>query len=97
MIDNKCFGRNHCGIVNSNGCVGDIHFNEMTEDEIYSRLKSDYEMFSRWNRPAINAKDSSHLAEYRVLGRFNKVKTIGYITKDKVVFEGKEYNFNRGE
>lgn len=32
------------------------------------------------------------MAEYRILLRGDKVKTIGYITKDKVVFEGKEYN-----
>lgn len=40
-----------------------------------------------------NAKDKSHLVEYRILLRGDKVKTIGYIIKDKVVFEGKEYNF----
>jgi hypothetical protein len=43
--------------------------------------------------PCCNAEDKSHLAEYRILLRGDKVKTIGYITKDKVVFEGKEYNF----
>lgn len=92
-IHKKCDGRNHCSIVDFNSCSGDIHFNEMSEEEIYKRLKNDYFWYRVLDYPCVNAEDESHLAEYRILLGGNKVKTIGYITKDKVVFEGKEYNF----
>lgn len=46
------------------------------------------------NYPCINASDDSHLAEIKIfVNESYKTKVIGYITKDKVVFEGKEYNF----
>ena len=36
-----------------------------------------------------------HLAEFNIFIDENyTVKTIGYVTKDKVVFEGKEYHFD---
>ena len=93
-IDKKHLGRNHCGIVTFNGSGGDIHFDDMTQKELVEQLKSDYETFSLSNRPCVNAEDSAHLAEYRIFtNRKGRVKTIGYITKDKVVFEGKEYYF----
>ena len=89
-INKKDLGRNHCGIVNFNSSGGDIHFDDMTQEELIERLKSDYKLFS-----CVNAEDPTHLAEYRIFtNRKGKVKTIGYITKDKVVFEGKEYHFN---
>ena len=89
----KYYGRNHCGIVCWDGSHGDIHFDEMTDEEIYEKLKNDYFLCRVLDYSCVNAEDKSHLAEYRILLRGNKVKTIGYITKDKVVFEGKEYNF----
>ena len=65
----------------------------MTQEELVEQLKSDYELFSHFNEPCDNTE--THLAEYRIfINRKGKVKTIGYITKDKVVFERKEYNFN---
>ena len=91
----KKYGRNHCGIVCWNGCGGDIHFDEMTDEEIYEKLKNDYFLYREFERSCCNAEDKSHLAEYRILLRGDKVKTIGYITKDKVVFEGKEYIFDK--
>lgn len=91
----KYYGRNHCGIVCWNGSGGNIHFDEMTDEEIYERLKNDYFMYREFDYPCVNAEDKSHLAEYRILLRGDKVKTIGYITKDKVVFEGKEYIFDK--
>ncbi len=93
----KYYGRNHCGIVCWNGSGGDIHFDEMTDEEIYELLKHDYYLYRDLDYPCVNAKDESHLAEYRILLRGHKVKTIGYITKDKVVFEGKEYIFDKEE
>lgn len=94
-ISDKSLSRNHCGIVTFNGSGGDIHFDDMTQDELLERLQSDYKLFSCFNRPCVNAKDPTHLAEYRIFtNRKGNVKTIGYITKDKVVFEGKEYYFN---
>ena len=93
----KYYGRNHCSIVDSNSCGGDIHFDEMSEEEIYERLKNDYFWYRVLDCSCINAKEESHLAEYRILTRGDKVKTIGWITKDKVVFEGKEYIFDKEE
>ena len=93
----KYYGRNHCGIVCWNGCGGDIHFDEMTDEEIYEKLKNDYFIYREFDRSCCNAEDKSDLAEYRILLRGDKVKTIGYITKDKVVFEGKEYIFDKEE
>lgn len=93
----KYYGRNHCSIVDSNSCGGDIHFDEMSEEDTYERLKNDYYWYRVLDYSCINAEDKSHLAEYRILLRGDKVKTIGYITKDKVVFEGKEYIFDKKE
>lgn len=87
------FGRNHCGIVTFHCSCGDIHFDEMSEEEIYNRLKFDYSVFHRFTRPF----NKSHLAEYRIFTKSGKVKIIGYITKDRVVFEGKEYIFDKEE
>lgn len=88
-------GRNHASFVYSHGCGGDIHFDEMNEDEIYETLKNLYTNFSIMNYPCINASDDSHLAEIKIfVDKSYKTKVIGYITKDKVVFEGKEYTFN---
>lgn len=89
----KYYGRNHCDVVDFHGCGGNIHFDEMSDEEIYKLLEHDYFLYSDADYPCVNAEDKSHLAEYRILLRGHKVKTIGYITKDKVVFEGKEYNF----
>jgi hypothetical protein len=87
-------GRNHACVVFSHGCGGDIHFDEMNENEIYETLKNLYEEFSVMTLPCINASDDSHLAEIKIFVDENyTTKLIGYITKDKVVFEGKEYNF----
>ena len=95
FIDKNNLGRNHCGIVTFNSSGGDIHFDDMSQEELAERLKSDYEMFSYNDRPCVNAEDSTHLAEYRMfVNRKGRVKTIGYVTKDKVVFEGKEYYFD---
>ena len=93
----KYYGRNHCDIVDFHSCGGDIHFDEMTDEEIYEKLKNDYFIYREFDRSCCNAEDKSHLAEYRILLRGHKVKTIGYITKDKVVFEGKEYIFDKEE
>ena len=87
-------GRNHAFFVFSHGCGGDINFDEMNENEIYETLKNFYEEFSVMTYPCINASDDSHLAEIKIFVDENyTTKVIGYITKDKVVFEGKEYNF----
>ena len=60
-------GRNHACVVFSHGCGGDIHFDEMNENEIYETLKNLYEEFSVMNYPCINASDDSHLAEIKIL------------------------------
>ena len=87
-------GRNHAFFVYSHGCGGDINFDEMNENEIYETLKKFYEEFSVMTYPCINASDDSHLAEIKIfVDESYTTKVIGYITKDKVVFEGKEYNF----
>ena len=91
----KYYGRNHCAIVDFHSCGGDIHFDEMSDEEIYKLLEHDYFWYRVLDYPCVNAEDKSHLAEYRILLRGHKVKTIGYITKDKVVFEGKEYIFDK--
>ncbi len=91
----KYYDRNHCDIVDFHSCGGDIHFDEMSDEELYEKLKRDYFLYSDADCPCVNAEDESHLAEYRILLRGDKVKTIGYITKDKVVFEGKEYIFDK--
>ena len=88
-IDENSFGRNHCGIVTFSSSGYDIHFDEMTDEEIYNRLKNDYYFFHHLNKPCYK----NHLAEYRIITKNYKVKTIGWITKNKVVFEGKEYKF----
>lgn len=93
----KYYGRNHCDIVDFHSCGGDIHFDEMNDEELYEKLKHDYFWYRVLDYPCVNAEDKSHLAEYRILLRGYKVKTIGYITKDKVVFEGKEYIFDKEE
>ena len=93
----KKYGRNHCAIVDFHSCGGDIHFDEMSDEEIYKLLEHDYFIYRVLDYPCVNAEDKSHLAEYRILLRGHKVKTIGYITKDKVVFEGKEYIFDKEE
>jgi len=92
-ISRSCAGRNHCGIVDWHSSGGDIHFNDMSSDEIIDRLRFDYFMFRDNDRSCANALNESHLAEYRILTTCGRVKTIGYITKDKVVFEGKTYYF----
>ena len=89
-------GRNHAFFVYSHGCGGDIHFDEMNENEIYETLKNFYEEFSVMSYPCINASDDSHLAEIKIFVDESYItKVIGYITKDKVVFEGKEYIFDK--
>lgn len=89
-------GRNHAFYVFSHGCGGDIHFDEKNENEIYETLKSLYEEFSVMTFPCINASDDSHLAEIKIFVNENyKTKVIGYVTKNKVVFEGKSYSFSK--
>lgn len=89
-------GRNHAFFVYSHGCGGDIHFDEKNENEIYETLKSLYEEFSVMTLPCINASDDSHLAEIKIfVDESYTTEVIGYITKDKVVFEGKEYIFDK--
>lgn len=96
LIDKNSVGRNHCGIVTNFSSGGDIHFDEMSQKELLKQLKSDFRFCSNLESPCINAEHKSHLAEYRIFtNRIGKVKTIGYITKDKVVFEGKTYYFGR--
>lgn len=91
-------GRNHAFFVLSHGCGGDIHFDEMNENEIYETLKNLYEWLSVMNYPCINASDDSHLVEIKIfVDESYTTKVIGYITKDKVVFEGKEYIFDKEE
>lgn len=93
-IDKDKVGRNHCGIVTSFSSGGDIHFDEMSQVELVKQLESDFQLHSVMEGPCINALHKSHLAEYRIFtNRRGKVKTIGYITKNRVVFEGKEYYF----
>lgn len=99
--ENRCknsIGRNHAFFVFSHGCGGDINFDEMNENEIYETLKNLYEEFSVMTYPCINASDDSHLAEIKIfVDESYTTKVIGYITKDKVVFEGKEYIFDKEE
>ena len=91
-------GRNHACVVFYAGCGGDVHFDEMNDKELLSLLKCEYDIYRYMPFPCINADDSSHLAEFRIFtnARHN-VETIGYITKDKVVFEGREYYFGNDE
>ena len=89
-VDENFIGRNHCGLVTFNSSGGDIHFNDMTKNELIERLSIDYFTFCDW-KPF----NKGHVAEYRTIDYKGKVKTIGYITKDKVVFEGCEYKFKR--
>lgn len=90
-------GRNHCGLITFSASGGDIHFNDMNDQELYDKLKFDYNVIKHFNKPCANYVDESHLAEYRYITKNGKVKTIGWITKDKVVFEGKEYIFREEE
>lgn len=91
-------GRNHAFFVYSHGSGGDIHFDEMNENEIYETLKNLYEWLSVMTYPCINASDNSHLVEIKIfVDESYTTKVIGYITKDKVVFEGKEYIFDNEE
>lgn len=96
LINKNSIGRNHCGIVTNFSSGGDIHFDEMNQKELLKQLESDFRFCSNLESPCINAAHKSHLAEYRIFtNRMGKVKTIGYITKDKVVFEGKTYYFGK--
>lgn len=96
LINKNSIGRNHCGIVTNFSSGGDIHFDEMNQKELLKQLESDFRFCSNLESPCINATHKSHLAEYRIFtNRMGKVKTIGYITKDKVVFEGKTYYFGK--
>lgn len=66
----------------------------MNQEELVKQLESDFRLHSVTEGPCINALDKSHIAEYRIFAnRRGRVKTIGYITKNKVVFEGKSYYF----
>ena len=40
-INKKDLGRNHCAIVTFNSCGGNIHFDDMTQDELIEQLKLD--------------------------------------------------------
>ena len=94
---NNFYGRKHTSLIVFNGGGGDINFDEMSETELTNYLRNDFNVWHNWKYPCINAKHPSHIAEYRILLRDDKVKTIGWITKDKVVFEGKEYIFDKEE
>lgn len=95
-ISKNKVGRNHCGIVTGFSSGGDIHFDEMSQVELVKQLESDFRVHSVMEGPCINALDNSHLAEYRIFTtRRGRVKTIGYITKNRVVFEGRSYYFSK--
>ena len=82
-------GRGHCGIVTANSSGGDIDFNAKSERDLIDSLKRDYYRF-RYG----DTFNNGHTAEYKVFtNRRGQVKIIGYITKEKVVFEGREYYF----
>lgn len=67
----------------------------MSRKELVKQFKSDFQVHSVMEGPCINAEDKSYIAEYRIFtNRRGKVKTTGYITKNKVVFEGRSYYFN---
>lgn len=86
-------GPRHVGIVHSNGGGGDINYIDLPENKLMENLYEDYMVFHNWGKQCINAANSSHVVEYRYLTRRGRSKTIGYITKDKVVFNGKTYWF----
>ena len=86
-------GRNHSSLVTSNSSGGDIHFDEMNIDELTSFLRRDYLMLKNEVTQCVNALHPSHIAEYRCINKRGRVKVLGYITKDKVVFEGATYYF----
>ena len=92
-VSKKDAGPRHVGIVHSSGGGGDINYIDLPEDKLMENLYEDYMVFHNWGEPCINAQDPSHVAEYRYLTRRGRVKTIGYITKDKVVFDGTTYWF----
>lgn len=89
FISKNKIGRNHCGIVISGSSGGDIRFDEMSETEFLSFLNYCFKTYR--NNITFN---EGHTAEFRIFtNRIGNVKTIGYITSEKVVFEGREYYF----
>ena len=89
VVSRNDLGRGHCALVTYCSCGGDINFNSMSEMELLEFLERDYYNF----RDSLTFEED-HTAEYRIFTNLKgHVKTIGYITADKVVFEGRTYYF----
>ena len=86
-----------CSVITCSDVYHRFDLNKMNKCEKYEQLKKDYYRFRHLNKSCCKAHDESHVAEYRYINEFGNVKTIGYITKEKLVFEGKEYIFDKEE
>ena len=83
--------KRNIGIVTNSGSGCWSNFNEFSYADLINLLKIDY-FFFRVSNPMSNG----HSAEYREIlktWKGEKVKTVGYIDLDKVVFDGKTYYF----
>lgn len=83
--------KRNIGLVTNSSSGSWSNFNELSYADLISSLKSDY-FFFRVSDPMSNG----HSAEYREILKTwqgEKVKTIGYIDWDKVVFDGRTYYF----
>lgn len=83
--------KRNIGLVTNSGSSGWSNFNELSYVDIINLLKIDYFYF-RVSDPMSNG----HIAEYREIlktWKGEKVKTVGYIDCDKVVFDGRIYYF----
>lgn len=88
-------GPGHLGIVTRFSSGGDYNLDILTSDQLVDTLRKHWELFRSFEGPCVNAKDSTHLAEYRYITENNTVKTIGWITKDYVVYRGRKYIFEK--
>lgn len=89
FITKNDIGRNHCGLVTFNSSGGDIHFDEMNYVETIDCLKRTF-----WDLKDFPTYEDGHTGDFIIFtNKLGDVKTIGYTTSEKVVFEGKEYYF----
>lgn len=84
--------KRNIGLVCASGSGGWEGFNKLSYEGLISSLRHDFTIFRN-----SDLMGNGHCAEYRELIKHwwtePSVKTIGYIDKDKVVFEGRTYYF----
>lgn len=83
--------KRNIGLVTNSSSGGWSNFNELSYTDLIASLKSDYFFFR-----VFDLMSNGHSAEYREILKTwqgEKVKTVGYIDCDRVVFDGRTYYF----